>query len=202
MAAKSDLKKRIVDTALAMAEQGGWESVRLHAVAGELDIPLTQIHRFFREKEELIDAWFDRADEAMLSLGAEQGFQDQAAPEKIHQLLMRWLGILASHRRVTRQMVLGKLEPGHLHYQVSGLLRVSRTVQWLRESAGRQAQLPWRALEETALTSLYLMTFLYWMFDRSDASASTSRFLKRRLKTLWCCSGHSGASSSVSPTTS
>jgi hypothetical protein len=80
-------------------------------------------------------------------------------------------------------MILGKLEPGHLHIQIPGLLRISRTVQWMREAAQRDTiSMTRRALEETATTSIYLMTFIHWMTDDSPQSASTAAFLDRRLK--------------------
>ena len=74
-------------------------------------------------------------------------------------------------------MIYGKLEPGHIHIQIPGLMRISRTVQWMREAAHRDATYARRALEETGLTTIYLMTFFYWMNDDSPGSASTSRFL-------------------------
>jgi hypothetical protein len=79
-------------------------------------------------------------------------------------------------------MIVNKLEPGHVHYQIAGLLRVSRTVQWLREAAQRDAVLPWRAFEETALTAIYLTTFAYWMLDDSPDSARTRTLLERLLR--------------------
>jgi hypothetical protein len=74
-------------------------------------------------------------------------------------------------------MIYGKLEPSHLHLQIPGLMRVSRTVQWMREAAGRDATYLRRALEESALTSIYLATFAHWMNDSSSGSSRTSRFL-------------------------
>ena len=41
---------------------------------------------------------------------------------------------------ITRGMLAYKLEPGHLHLQLPGLVRVSRTVQWFREAAGEEAR--------------------------------------------------------------
>lgn len=183
--------QQIVDTALAIADRRDWESVRLHDIATELNISLEDIRRYYREKEELIDAWFDRADQAMLKTAESESFQALSDEDKILALLMGWLTNLSKHRRATRQMIFGKLEPGHLHYQIKGLLRISRTVQWLREAAGRNTTLPLRALEETALTALYLATFLHWMFDDSDNSQSTYRFLQKRLESAarcqkWC----------------
>jgi hypothetical protein len=51
----------------------------------------------------------------------------------------------------------------------------------MREAAGRNATYIRRALEETALTSIYLATFAYWMNDGSSGSAGTGRFLDRCL---------------------
>jgi ubiquinone biosynthesis protein COQ9 len=191
MASKPNLEQAVVDTALSLAEDKGWESVRLYQIAEELNISLDEIRLHFREKEDIIDAWFDRADQAMLKTREKESFKHSSTREKLHRLLMSWLTALQQHRRVTRQMISGKLEPGHIHYQVQGLLRVSRTVQWLREAAGLSSTLPGRALEETALTALYLVTFAKWMFDDSEDSQSTSRFLKNRLNSacrLYPCS--------------
>jgi ubiquinone biosynthesis protein COQ9 len=175
------LREKIVNTALTLAERRSWEALRLHDVALELGITLPDIHRYFREKEELVDAWFDRADQAMLTDATDPALLIVSSRERIKRLMLTWLGTLAAHRRVTRQMILNKLEPGHLHYQVGGLFRVSRTVQWLREAARRDAVLPRRAFEETALTGIYLATFTYWMWDDSSDSSATSAFLDKML---------------------
>lgn len=181
MAADAELRDRIIDTAIELAEHRSWEALRLHDVAAALDIHLDQVRLHFREKEDLTDGWFDRADSAILRAADTAEFQALTTRERLQQLIMAWLTALAPHRKVTREMIYGKLEPGHLHIQIPGLMRVSRTVQWIREAAHRDATFLRRALEETALTSIYLMTFFYWMRDDSSGSAATSRFLERWL---------------------
>lgn len=180
MATKS-AKDRILDATLDLAGRKSWEAVRLHDVAAELKMNLNEVRAEFREKEELTDAWFDRADAAMLQEAAGPGFPGLSPRERLHRLIMTWLMVLAPHRRVTRQMICGKFEPGHIHYQYAGLLRVSRTVQWLREAAPRDAVLPWRAIEEAALTAIYLAAFFCWMRDDSEGAARTSAFLDKLL---------------------
>lgn len=181
MTAKS-IREKIVDTALDLAMRNSWEKLRLHDVAAELRMNLDDVRTCFREKEDITDAWFDRADAAMLQAGTQPGFADLSPRQRLHRLIMGWLAVLSSHRRVTRQMIYGKFEPGHVHYQFAGLLRVSRTVQWLREAAHRDAVLPWRAFEETGLTAIYLATFFYWMRDESENAARTSIFLDKLLE--------------------
>lgn len=181
MASKTSNRDRIVDAALELAERGSWEAVRLHDVAGALGITLDDVRQHFREKEDVVDAWFDRADSAMLKAAEAPDFLDLTPRQRLHRLIMTWLGALASRRKATREMIQGKLEPGHIHIQIPGLMRVSRTVQWMREAAHRDATFLRRALEETGLTSIYLMTFFYWMRDDSPDSARTGRLLDRLL---------------------
>lgn len=175
------IRDAIVDTALRLAEERTWEAVRLYQVAAALGIGLNEVRAHFREKEDIVDAWFDRADHAMLEDAARAEFHALPSRARLARALNAWLGALAPHRRVTRQMIVNKFEPGHVHYQATGLLRVSRTVQWLREAAQRDAVLPRRALEEAVLTGIYLTTFFYWMRDESAGSERTRALLERLL---------------------
>lgn len=179
--AETSLRDRIVDTALTLAEQSSWEAVRLHQVAAALGITLDDVRIHFREKEDIVDAWFDRADAAMLHEAARIEMAALPMRARLQRTLMAWFVALALHRRPTRQMIANKFEPGHVHYQFTGLLRVSRTVQWWREAAGCTAALPRRAFEEVGHTSIYLTTFAYWMFDESEGARRTAEFLDRLL---------------------
>lgn len=168
---------QIVNTAVELGEQKSWKAVRLHDVATGLGITLNDVHAHFREKEDIVEAWFERADRAMLRIARAPDFSFLTPRQRLHRLVMAWLASLYPYRKATRQMIYGKLEPGHLHLQIPGLMRVSRTVQWMREAAGRDATYLRRALEESALTSIYLATFAHWMNDSSSGSSRTSRFL-------------------------
>ena len=168
---------QIVDTAVELGEQNSWEAVRLNDVAMALGITLDDVRAHFREKEDVVDAWFERADSAMLKVAQASDFPYLNPRQRLHRLIMAWLGALYPYRKTTRQMIFGKLEPGHIHIQVPGLIRISRTVQWMREAAGRNATYIRRALEETGLTTIYLAAFMHWMNDSSSGSAKTGRFL-------------------------
>ena len=119
MAAKST-RDRILDTALDLAQKESWERVRLYDVAKNLKLTLNGVREHFREKEQLTDAWFDRADATMLQEAARPEFLRLSTRERLHRLIMTWLLACATHRRATRQMICGKFEPGHVHYQPHG----------------------------------------------------------------------------------
>ena len=180
------LRDRILDCAVELAEAGSWESVRLRQVAEQLGIDLTDIHGYFGEKDQLIDAWFDRADRAALLASRTPGFDTLPPVARLETVILAWLDYLAPHRKVARQMIGAKAEFGHVHMQVPALMRISRTVQWFREAAGCSDSLPLRAIAESAHTGIYLLTFTHWMFDDSPGAERTRRLLHRLLGTTTC----------------
>lgn len=173
----SEQREHIVDAALALAAQRGWEALRLRDLAAMLGIGLDDIRRHFREKDELIDAWFDRADAAMLGLADSRVLDGFTPRQRLVELTMAWLDALEAHRAVTRQMIAAKAEPGHLHIQVPAVMRISRTVQWLREAAGLEEQGLRRALGETGMTAIYLAVFTRWLGEHGPGSPRSRALL-------------------------
>ncbi len=171
------IREAIIDAAVELAEEQGWEAVRLYEVAQRLGVSLLTLSRYFREKDEIIDAWFDRADEAMLAVADRPGFTELTPRQRVHRLIMAYLERLGPHRRVTREMVGHKLEFGHLHVQIPAVLRISRTVQWIREAARRDDTFFLRGLAETVLTSVFVATFLGCLNDDSRGFEGTRRRL-------------------------
>jgi AcrR family transcriptional regulator len=180
----SQLADRILDTALAIAGNASWEDLQLHEVATTLDIPLDRIREYYAQKDDLAEAWFDRADRALLSWQPEQTFYRLAEVTRLQQVIMHWFDALAPQRRITREMLCYKLEFGHIHLQALGVMRISRTVQWFREAARLQARSLQRIVEETAVTGIYLASFGRWLYDTSPDSRETRHFLEAALGLL------------------
>jgi AcrR family transcriptional regulator len=182
MSKSGNLEKTILDAALRLAEDRSWEMLRLHDVASELDISLEVIQQHYRQKDDLVEAWYDCADTSMLKVAETEEFSSLDKDARLYRLIMTWLDTLAIHKTVSRDMLLYKLEPAHVHLQVLGLLRISRTVQWFLEAAQSKTIHLQRICEEIRLTSIYLMAFAYWMQDKSDNQQASRDYLWRRLK--------------------
>jgi AcrR family transcriptional regulator len=177
----NDLRTRILDTALALGENRGWDAIHLHEIAQALDIAVADIQRHYDGKDAIAEAWFDRADAALLAAPQAPGWQELPVRERLHRAIFAWLDALAPHRRLTAQMLRYKLQPEHVHLQALGLTRISRTVQWIREAA-LLPSVGWRReLEEAALTAMYLTTFACWLNDDSPGAGRTHALLERLL---------------------
>ena len=175
-----ELAARIVDTAIAMAEEEGWDNVRLRRVADALGITLAELDRHFRDLDAVADAWFARARAAMLA-PLEPEFAGLAARERLKILIWRWFDALAPHRGVTVQMLRTKMWPYHPHHYVPMIFNLSRTIQWLRDAAGLDAGGRRRQIEEIGLTGLFVATLAVWSRDETLGQERTRRFLDRRL---------------------
>jgi ubiquinone biosynthesis protein COQ9 len=179
--AAHDLAQAIMAVALEQAERTGWDGLRLHEVAAALDISLADIYRHYRDADAIAEAWLAKADRAMLE-PQDPAFAELPPARRIERVILRWLDALAPHRTVTRQILVGKLYPGHPHFVASLLVRLSRTVQWVREAALLRGGPPRRQLEEIALTWLFVATVAAWSFDASEGQQRTRRFLAGRLR--------------------
>lgn len=173
---------QILDAALQLADVCGWERLHLFDVASHLNVGLDAIALHYREKDQLVEAWFDRADQALLARARHTDLIPLQPSRRLEELMVAWLDCLSTHRAVTGQMLLYKLEPGHLHLQVLGLLRISRTVQWWREVAQRETLHLCRVAEESLLTGVYLRSFVHWLRHTNEDPAEFRAFLRRQLR--------------------
>jgi AcrR family transcriptional regulator len=176
------VRRSIVHTALRLAEQAGsWDAVHVHAVAHELGMGLDELGRYFGDKDAIAEGFFDIADAALLAAGRQPGWAALPVRERLFRAIMAWIEALAAHRRLVPGMLRYKLHPEHIHLQVRGVARISRTAQWIRETAMLSSTGLRRELEEAVITTIYLTTFSRWMADSSRGAESTRRLLKRLL---------------------
>ncbi len=179
-AAEAPLDQRIVDAALDLAEEAGWDGLRLRQVAARLGVPLAEVLVHYRDLDAVADAWFRRAWSAMLA-AAPEGFAALPARERLHLVMMRWFDALAPHREVTGQILTAKLYPSHPHHWVPLVFNLSRSIHWLRETALLDALGRRRQMEEVGLSALFLMALAVWLRDETPGQARTRDVLRHRL---------------------
>ena len=155
--------------------------MHLYAIADELGISLNDIRRYYAQKDDIVEAWFNRADQAALNSSTDDGFAELSTDQRLHQIILAWLDTLTPHSHLTCQMLAYKCEPGHIHLQLAGIKRISRTVQWFREAAHQNSEGIQRIVEEASLTKLYLNTFARWLCDRSAEKQNSGQYLHKKL---------------------
>lgn len=167
-------KDNILKVSLSLAKLKSWDALRLQDVAAELDITLAELQYFVREKDEIAELLFDRADRMML-----EGEVDttNSVCQKLAAVICLWLSALESNKTTVCSMLMYKLEPGHFHFQARAITRISRTVQWFMEAAGVTTTGIRRSAEEVILTTIFLKTFFDWMKEKTNDKDKTKKRL-------------------------
>jgi AcrR family transcriptional regulator len=176
------LADRIVDAALVLAEERGWENLRLHQVADQLGVPLAEVAAQYRDLDAVANAWFERARRHLVSLPSTQ-LDGRPPPERLARAVERWLDALAPHRRVTGEMLGEKLYASHPHHWVPMIFDLSRLIHWFLDVARIQSTGRQRQLAEIGTTLIFVATLRVWLADQSEGQARTRTFLERRLGT-------------------
>lgn len=177
----ADLADRILETALAIAEDDGWSALRLREVAATLDVPMADVLAHYRDIDAVADAWFRRAWTAMLQPPPD-GFAALPPPERLEIVMLRWFDALAPHRRITGEMLRAKMWYAHPHHWAPAVFNLSRTIHWIRDAAMLDAGGRRRQMEEIGLTALFLATLRFWLRDESEGQDRTRTFLRKRLE--------------------
>ena len=174
----------ILNMALVIAEDSSWQHLTFQQLASRLDTSLAILKKHFRSKDDLAEALFERADSAMLKTTEHDEYIAWDSKEKLYHCIVNWLEYLAPYKAIVKDMLQYKLEPGHFHLQAHGITRVSRTVQWFREVAQRP-QRSWRVeLDEIAVTSIYLVSFAFFLRDNSKDNKATKKLLRSLVNKL------------------
>jgi len=167
---------RIVDAAIALAEERGWENVRLYLVTERLGIGLDDIGRHFRDLDAVANAWFGRARRQLLRLPAE-AVAGRPPPARLHAAMTAWFDALASHHRVSAQMLDAKLYPSHPHHWMPMIFDLSRLMHDFLDVARIASTGRRRQLAEVGLTAIFLATLRDWRRDPGRAGARLGRRL-------------------------
>lgn len=174
--------QRILDAALQLGEQRGWDAVHVYDIADHMQLGLADIERHYRNKDEIAEAWFRRADNVLAACANEPGWMELSVRERLSRAIRAWFGALEAHKGLTVEMLRYKVQPDHIHLVIQGVLRTSATVQWVREAARVPSKGLRRELEEPVLTAIFLSTLATWLLERTPGTPRAWVWLEARLK--------------------
>lgn len=184
-AAAETIERRVVDAALAIAGEVGWEQVRFSTIADRTGLPLAEIGRHFRDLDAIANAWFARARLAMMALPAEE-FAGRSADERVALAFGTWLDSLAPQRRIAELILRHKLYLSHPHHWLPLVFDLSRFVHDLLDVARVAGTGRLRQAQEVGLTVIALVTLANWFHDDSPGQEQSKRRLERRLARAGC----------------
>jgi ubiquinone biosynthesis protein COQ9 len=157
----------------------GWGEGALAMAAAELGVPADRARLAFPGGgAQMIDAWFDAVDVAMLAAFPPERIAALKIRERIRQLVLFRIDTIAPQRESLRRALTILAMPQHaLH----GARLAWRTADRIWRLAGDAATDFNHYSKRAILVGVYASTLLVFLDDESDGLAATRAFLDRRI---------------------
>jgi AcrR family transcriptional regulator len=186
---KADIRRRIVEAALALFRTRGFEQTTTRAIARRARIAEGTVFNYFPTKDDIaLEFFHQEVAHAIAAVRADRRLARAPLDEQLFALIQHQLEYLAPHERFIGAAFVRALNPG------SGLNPInlkSRAIQtdyllFVRElfersaASGAIAPLGWWTPEIYWI--YYMGVLLFWLNDPSPGKQSTLAFLDRSLK--------------------
>ncbi len=176
--AKKNIKENVVDHALALAVEQGWERVTLRSVAEKTGLSLAELHEHFEDKTDILVTLGRMIDRQVLD-NIGDGEEGASKRDRLFDVLMERYEVLNNYREGICAVLDSFLcDPKQA---VIGLPHLARSMSWMLEAAGMDMGGIKGAVKVAGLTGVYLKVLKTWKEDESKDLAKTMAALDKAL---------------------
>ncbi|RJQ76433.1 TetR/AcrR family transcriptional regulator [Pseudonocardiaceae bacterium YIM PH 21723] len=184
MTKSEQTRSLIVDTALRLFAERGYDKTTMRAIATEAGLSVGNAYYYFGSKEHLIQGFYDRIQELHFAACAEILATETDFETRMRRMLLAWVDIAEPYRAFGAQFFRNAADPASplSPFSVESTEVRNRHIALhstvLNESTAKVDGELREVLPE--LMWLYHMTVvLYWVHDRSPHSATTRMLISR-----------------------
>src|SRR5580704_11532782 len=177
-AAAGSEREKIVAALLALLAEKPIEQIGLAEIASEAGLTLTQLHGEFSSAIAIYAAHLKAIDRAVLAADLSD-MAEEPPRERLFDVLMRRLEVLASHREAVRSLLRSARRNPPLALALNGL--AVRSQQWMLAAAEINASGPRGVLRAQGLALLFGSVLSTWVRDDDPGLARTMAALDRAL---------------------
>ncbi len=170
-------RERILETALGLFAEKGYEATTMRDVAGEAGTSLGLAYRYFASKEEFALALYRRLAEESREWAREE-LEGGTVAERFEQVMLFKLDQVSPHRGPLAALLVRALDPNSptsaLGEQTAGVREQMSQVflEAVRDASDAPGEKQARELAAT-LYGLHLALLLYWFHDRTEGQRAT-----------------------------
>ncbi|WP_020591109.1 TetR/AcrR family transcriptional regulator [Kiloniella laminariae] len=187
---KTDIPKHILQTAMHLSTEQGWQNLSLAEIAVAAKLPLSELYTIFPSKAAILKYLAAQADLQLMD-GEEKDRLEQPVKDRLFDLLMNRFDTLSPYKRGLKAVI--KAENGDPFAAVAQLCHLRRSMGLVLEAAGISTSGLRGVLRTKALSAVYLAAFRVWLKDDSEDMVKTMASLDKGLGKLdsWArrCSG-------------
>jgi AcrR family transcriptional regulator len=171
-------REKIIAAFLALLADKSFEAIGLGEVAGGARVSLAQLRGEFPSTLAIVAAHIKATDRAVLAEDLSD-MAEEPERERLFDVLMRRLEILAPHRDAVRSLLRSARRNPPLALALNGL--AVRSQQWMLTAAGIGASGPRGMVRAQGLSVLFASVLRTWLNDDDPGQAQTMAALDRAL---------------------
>ncbi|MCB9989451.1 MAG: TetR family transcriptional regulator [Rhodospirillales bacterium] len=174
-----NIRKKIVDAALSLAAEKGWEAVNMRDIADQTGLKLHELYEYVEDRFDILAAYGRIIDRTVMESCGEKP-ADTSPRDHLFDLLMERFDILNENRDAVCSVLSSfRCDPKQA---VIGLPHLGKSMTRMLEAANINTAGFRGALKVTGLCALYLKTLRVWMRDDSPDMAKTMAELDKNLE--------------------
>ncbi len=177
-AAPAGDREKIVAAFLALLADKRIEQIGLAEIADGAGVSLAQMRGEFASTLGILAAYLKSVDRAVLAENMAD-MEEEPARERLFDVLMRRLEVMAPHREAVRSLVRSATRNPPLALALNGL--AVRSQQWMLTAAGINASGPRGMMRAQGLAVLFASVLRTWVNDDDAGLARTMAALDRAL---------------------
>lgn len=177
-------KSAIIDAALDLFEEVGFEATTMRAIATRADVSVGNAYYYFDSKDQLIQGFYDRAAERHLAVSVERldGVAELAARIYIH--VESWFDIMSGYHEFAASFFRTAADPSSPLSPFSDQSQPARSAaieRWRSVIDGADAEIPDVVRTELpeALWLYQMGLIMFWVHDRSADQLATKMLAAR-----------------------
>ncbi len=177
MAPRKSTEDKMIDAALQLAAEEGWNGFSLSDVAQRAKVPLADLHGQFSRKQAILAAFSRRTDVRVLRAVDPEDQEGERPKDRLFDVLMLRFDELGAHKEAVRAISrdLAK-DPFAL---LAGARPALRSMHWMLEAASIDAGGVYGAVRARALGVVWLAAFRVWLEDEPGLGKTMSELDKR-----------------------
>jgi len=173
---------RIVDAAMALLEERGYDGTTMRAVADAAGVSLGNAYYYFASKEHLVQGFYDRLQELHAAAAAERLAQAEGLGARFAACELAFLEVAAPYRPFAGKLFAVAADPASPLNPLSEASTPAReaSTRIMREVvAGASVRADARVLRELPdlLWLAHLGVVLFWVYDASPDQSRTRRLV-------------------------
>jgi AcrR family transcriptional regulator len=179
-AASEETRRLILDTALALFRERGFDETTIRDIAARAGLSLGAAYYYFKSKEAIVGAYYDYVQHEHLARAREAFARDGDLRARLRVALHSKIEIMREDRRLLRALFRYGGDPDHVLSWFGPATREQRQLSitvFAEAIAGERLPDDLRDAAPVLLWAMHMGILLYFLFDASPEQRNTRRLI-------------------------